>query len=173
MINLKGDKVTLRAVEPADINYLYEWENDTDVWGVSGTVAPFSHHTLALFIEAQREDIFTAKQIRLMICDSATQCAVGAIDLFEFDVQHLRAGVGIMIAPAFRKRGYAANALQVIERYCIDFLRLHQLWCNIGEDNAASLKLFSAQGYTKIGIKRDWNISPDGYKSEIMLQKIL
>lgn len=173
MVNIRGEKVVLRAVEPADEELLYQWENDVDVWGVSGTVSPFSHHTISRFIEAQREDIFSSRQMRLIICDAESGVAVGAVDLFEFEPLHQRAGVGIMIAPSFRRHGYAQDALSAIERYAIDRLRLHQLWCNIEEDNLASLSLFESLGYNQIGVKRDWNLTSTGYKAEIILQKVI
>lgn len=172
MTNIKGAKVTLRAVEPSDIDLLYEWENLTELWAVSGTTSPFSHHTLSLFIEAQREDIFASRQMRLMIVCSRSGVVVGAVDLFEFDPLHLRVGVGVMVAPQFRRSGYAADAICAVERYAVEFLRVHQIWCNVEEDNAASLALFSALGYRQIGVKQDWNSRPEGYVSEIMLQKI-
>ncbi len=171
MTNIQGSKVTLRAVEPSDIDILYGWENDTNIWGVSGTLSPFSHHTLSLFIEAQRQDIFASRQMRLMICTHEGE-AVGALDLFEFDPLHQRAGVGIMVAPEFQRCGYAADALLAAERYAIEFLRVHQLWCNIEEDNVASLALFASVGYVQVGLKKDWNSTPDGFKSEVLLQKI-
>ena len=64
-------------------------------------------------------------------------------------------------------------------RYTIDFaaledtLRAHQLWCNVGADNEASLRLFRSAGFTEIGVKRDWLWRPDGYHDEVMLQKML
>ncbi|MFR9503533.1 MAG: GNAT family N-acetyltransferase [Rikenellaceae bacterium] len=173
MTNIKGDRVVLRAVEPSDVNWLYSWENDVDVWPVSGTLSPFSHHTLSQFIEAQREDIYSSRQLRLMISTLDESSVVGVVDLFEFDPHNLRAGVGIMIAPAFRRLGYAADALLSLERYASNFLRVHQLWCNVEEDNKASLALFTSLGYVSIGVKRDWNISPEGYKSEVIFQKII
>ncbi len=173
MINITGKKVTLRAVEPSDIESLYQWENDLDVWASSGTASPFSHHTLSLFIESQRQDIFSSRQLRLMICLSSSGVAVGAIDLFEFDPMHLRAGVGIIIAPDFRRRGYAVDALQALEVYAVNYLKLHQLWCNVEEDNLASLALFERANFSHVGIKEQWNYTAEGYRSEIMLQKIL
>ena len=34
---LHNDIITLRAMEPQDVDLLYEWENDTDLWTVSNT----------------------------------------------------------------------------------------------------------------------------------------
>lgn len=97
----------------------------------------------------------------------------GAVDLFEFDPQNLRAGVGIMTAPEMRGRGYGADALKALERYCRETLHLHQLWCEVSADNEASIRLFSAAGYEECGRRRDWILTPEGWRDEILLQKIL
>ena len=98
---------------------------------------------------------------------------VGAIDLFEYDPIHRRAGIGILIyEQSDRGRGYASDAVETLCRYAHDTLRAHQLWCNVGADNEASLRLFRSAGFTEIGVKRDWLWRPDGYHDEVMLQKI-
>lgn len=163
----------MRALEPCDIDALYAWENDTCVWSVSGTTSPFSRHTLERFIEEQRFDIFQTRQLRLII-ETLGGEAVGAVDLFEFDPQSLRAGVGILIHDTTQRgKGYASDTLATLCNYSHTVLGLHQLWCNVGADNAASLALFRKAGFAEIGIKRDWTRTPEGYRDEIMMQKIL
>lgn len=99
---------------------------------------------------------------------------VGTIDLFEYDVLHGRAGIGILIYDRNdRCRGYAGDAVGTLCRYARERLRMHQLWCSVGADNEASLRLFRGLGFREIGRKRDWLWTPDGYGDEIMLQKIL
>lgn len=187
----------LRALEPEDLDRMYGWENDTEVWRVSGTVAPFSRHTLSRLIDEQRFDIYATRQLRLVIeskgaesqkeaaesngvadnliasNQSAVGEAVGAVDLFEFDPQNLRAGVGIIVAPPYRRRGLAADALRTLERYAVEVLRLHQLWCSVGADNEASLALFAKAGYSECGRRREWILTPDGAIDEVLMQKIL
>ncbi len=111
--------------------------------------------------------------MRLMICLSEGNKAIGVLDIFEFDPQNQRAGIGIMIERSKRRLGYATDALMAVERYAVNSLKLHQLWCNVEEENLASLQLFTSQGYSQVGRKEDWNYSSEGYKAEIMLQKIL
>ena len=94
---LKNHIIKLRALEPEDIDILYRWENDTDVWKVSNTIAPFSKYILRQFIENQKYDIYETKQLRLIIEALETQKPVGTIDLFDIDPYNLRAGVGILI----------------------------------------------------------------------------
>ena len=64
---LETDSVRLRALEPEDIDVLYKWENDTRIWKMSNTVAPFSKYVLRRFIEDQKYDIYETKQLRMII----------------------------------------------------------------------------------------------------------
>lgn len=68
-----------------------------DLWDVSDTLTPFSHFTLKKYIENAHVDIYTSKQLRLMITRVDTQEPIGLIDLYDFDPYHQRAGLGIMI----------------------------------------------------------------------------
>jgi diamine N-acetyltransferase len=172
-MNLEGRTTRLRALEPGDIDLMYAWENDTAVWSVSGTLAPFSRHTLERFIQEQQFDIFQTRQQRLFI-ETLGGIPVGALDFFELDPINRRAGIGILIHDdALRGKGYASDAVETACRYAREVLNLHQLWCNVGADNEASLRLFRSAGFTEIGVKRDWLWRPDGYGDEILLQKIL
>ena len=54
---LIGDKFNLRPLEPNDIDLLYEWENDTDIWRISNTLVPFSKNVLKQYIENSEASI--------------------------------------------------------------------------------------------------------------------
>ena len=91
---LETGAIRLRALEPEDIDVLYKWENDTRIWKMSNTVAPFSKYVLRRFVEDQKYDIYETKQLRMIIESRADGRAVGAIDLFEIDPTNRRAGGG-------------------------------------------------------------------------------
>ena len=170
---LEFGKIRFRALEPDDIDLLYEWENDAEIWEVSNTYEPFSKYVLAKYIKESQRDIYESKQVR-MIIETIEGKAVGAIDLFDFDPFHFRAGVGILIHDAKdRKMGYANDALQLLCRYANSYLRLHQLFANITADNLASIQLFRNNGFELTGTKKDWRRTLDGWKNELMFQKIL
>ncbi|MGZ4056166.1 MAG: GNAT family N-acetyltransferase [Bacteroidia bacterium] len=171
-MKLQGQYVLLRAIEPEDIDILYQWENDTENWNISNTQAPFSRFVLEQYITAAQQDIYSAKQLRLMICDVEKK-PVGCIDLFDFDPNHLRAGIGILIAEKTdRKKGYASEALQLLIEYCFLSLNLHQLYCNIGIDNEASVLLFQKHGFRITGLKKEWHREGTVFKDEVLLQRI-
>lgn len=169
---LKDDLITLRALEPEDIDLLYEWENSEDNWTVSQTITPFSKHTLAMYIRDSDKDIYEAKQLRMMITTHAGK-TIGAIDLFDFDPLNLRVGVGILIHdPEDRSKGYATSALNLMVPYCFGKLGLHQIYANILTDNEESMKLFSNAGFQLTGTKKDWIRDGGIWKDEHLLQLV-
>lgn len=168
---LESELVRLRALEPDDVDLLYKWENNTEVWRVSNTVAPFSRHILTQFIDNQQYDVFETRQLRLIIEDVKEGRAVGAIDLFDIDPYNKRAGVGVLIhREADQGKGYASNALQLLIRFSFMILQLNQLYANIHSDNVESINLFRSKGFTTIGVKREWVRTTTGWMDEFLLQ---
>lgn len=173
-MNIGGDKIRLRALEPADAELLYRWENDTELWGVSGTTEPFSHEQMERFIEAQRrgDDLVRSGQLRLIIERAEDGAAVGMVDMFEYDPLNNRAGVGIMTGAPYRRRGYGAAALAALCGYARRHLHMRQLWASVAEENTASLRLFTAAGFTQTGTQRDWVRTGGGYADALFFQII-
>ena len=172
MMSLNGKKINLRALEPEDLSFLYEIENNESFWEISHTQAPFSKFLLKQYLENAHLDIYEAKQLRLVIEDSSTKKPVGMIDLFDFNPQHNRAGVGILIQPKSQGKGFASEALSLLIHYCFTHLNLHQLYANITSDNTTSLQLFAKHQFIKVGIKKDWILSEGTYKNELLYQLI-
>ncbi len=170
---LEYGNVILRALEPDDIDLLYQWENDSSLWEVSNSRTPFSRHLLARYIQEATRDIYEQKQFRFIIQDNNLQ-PKGAIDLFDFDPYHQRAGVGIMIYNKIdRRAGYASDALRALENFCLNSLGIRQLYANISEMNEASLQLFQKSGYQVTGIKKQWLKTSSGWCDEWLMQKFL
>lgn len=171
MLSLKGKNIYLRALEPEDLDFLYQLENNEDVWEISGTTTPYSKHVLKQYLDNAHRDIYDVKQLRLCICKENR--VIGFIDLFDFDPQHHRAGVGLIILEKNeRNNGIGTEAIALLSDYAFKTLGLRQLYANVIEDNAASLHLFKKMGFDEVGIKKDWIFSNGSYKNEILFQKI-
>lgn len=167
---LETREIKLRAIEPEDINLLYEWENNPHVWNVSNTFAPFSKKVLKDYLDNAHLDIFTTKQLRLVI-ELKSKYAVGFIDIFDYDPFHLRAGIGILIASEEKRRnGYASQSLDLVIQYASEVLRLNQLYCNISINNVASINLFEKHGFSKTGIRKNWLNTKSGFIDEVFMQ---
>lgn len=175
--SLQSARIRLRAIEPSDIDLLYSWENNMEIWAVSNTLAPFSKYVLKKYIESAHLDIYEAKQLRLII-EAKDQSAlmfhaIGAIDLFDFDPFHARAGIGILIHSAEeRNKGYASESIRLLTKYAFETLHLHQLYCNIAATNSASLQIFQKAGFKIIGVKEQWLRDKNGWLDELMLQML-
>lgn len=167
---LKGEKVFLRALEPSDSEIIHLWENNPEIWQVSDTLVPFSKFTIEQYINSL-QDIYTTKQLRLVICEQQSGNPIGTVDIFDFNPFHSRAGVGILIADAqYRQKGYASEALSLTTDYCFTVLFLNQLYCNIPVENEASLNLFMAKNFQVIGVMKNWNRTVKGFSDEYFLQ---
>lgn len=168
---LRGENIVLRALEPSDLELVYQWENNSNIWKVSQTLSPFSRHTLSQYLANAHQDIFTAKQLRLMV--ELNNKAIGTIELFDFDPYNLRAGIGIWIADeSERRKGYAKEALVLMIEYAFQQLHLNQLYCNIAADNNISINLFSALDFMLVGVKKKWNKTADGWQDELLFQRL-
>jgi diamine N-acetyltransferase len=172
-MRLKGQKVRLRPVEKDDATRLMLWENDPRHWKVSGTEVPFSLHSILEYIE-QSQHIRSHGQLRLIICDVLTDEPVGTIDLYNADFKHSRAAVGVLIAELeYRKRGYALEALELLEEYVRRILGFHNLYCSVHGDNTASSSLFEKAGYVKAGTRKNWFLENNKWIDELLYQKWL
>jgi len=172
-ISFRKGNVRLRALEPEDVAYLYQWENNPETWKVGNTLLPFSKFTLEQFIQNASLDIFQTRQVRWMIdrVEMQKNIPVGTIDLFDFDPLHKRAGIGLLIShPKDRRQQLASKALEILLDYCFHILQLHQVYCNIGEHNKPSIRFFTKYGFKTSGIKKDWKFVNGFWEDELMFQ---
>ncbi|MCB0485139.1 MAG: GNAT family N-acetyltransferase [Flavobacteriaceae bacterium] len=169
---LQGTNIYLRALEPEDIELLYTIENDSTFWEVSSTQTPYSRHLLTQYLANAHLDIYEAKQLRLVITEIKSNKAVGIIDLFDFNPQHKRAGIGILLIESEQGKGYASEALKLLIDYSFNQLDLHQLFANITTDNHKSLQLFKKYHFAEVGVKKEWIYTNGVYKDEILFQLI-
>ena len=168
---LQTEHVRLRALEPRDVDLLYRWENDPEVWKVSNTMTPYSKFTLQEFIKTSTTDIYASRQLRLMVEDWKGN-TIGTVDIFDFEPFHRRAGIGILIAKEYRHNGYAEEAVRCVCQYLFSVFQLHQVYCNVMADNEISLKLFQHLGFQLTGKQRNWIRSQQGYTDVYFMQLI-
>ena len=144
---LASENIFLRTLQLEDADLISKWENNPDNWEVSGTKTPFSTEEILAFVTAD-DDVVRNKQIRYLICLKSTKTPIGTIDLFEYDEKKKAVGVGVLIADIHqRKRGFAFEALELINNYCSNELKIVTIFCNITIDNEASIRLFEKNGF--------------------------
>ena len=163
-VNLK-----LRKIEPSDLPFLYQWENDATMWADSDTHNPLSRHDLHQYIENTTGDIYRDGQLRLIIEDSqlstfntqhSTQI-LGCIDLFDFDARNRKAAIGMYIAPDARGRGVGKQAVQLLLDYAFNFLHLRMVYAIISVNNVACSRLYEQMDFLPSSSLRAWTLEGD------------
>ncbi|RUA12335.1 MAG: GNAT family N-acetyltransferase [Flavobacteriia bacterium] len=169
---LESKNLFLRALEPEDLSFLYDTENNTDFWKVSETLKPFSKYILKKYLENSHLDIFEAKQLRLVIVKKDTEERIGMIDLFDYHPKHQRAGIGILILKEYQNQGYARESLEIFIKYAFTFIGLHQIYANIPVNNKKSISLFESMNFKRSGVKEDWIKKETGFINVAFYQLI-
>ena len=169
---MKNDTIELRPLEPTDLDTLYNWENDSALWVVSDTVAPYSRAALWQYLENYTGDIFAQRQLRLMITLADDGTPVGTIDFLNFDPLNNRAELGLFIAAEHRGQGLGRQALELLTAYAREHLGLRQLYVFIALDNTVCLKMFEDYGYRRVGVIQSWVKRGNTYRDVALLQMV-
>lgn len=162
----------LRALEPADADILYIWENDPALWPYGNTMAPVSLNQLRHYISQYSGNPMADGELRLMIEDCDSGRALGCVDLTNIDARDLHARVGIFVALKERNQGVASVALRLIMNYARTYLNLHQLIALVGTDNEYSHALFRRAGFKSCGNLRSYVRQGKHYYDVLIYQKL-
>lgn len=172
MLTLTGKKVYLRALEPEDLDFVHEIENNEDFWEVSSTQTPYSKFLIRQYLENAHRDIYDIKQLRLVISTKRHR-SVGLIDVYDLEPKNRRAAIGILIAnKKDRRKGFGSESLALLCDYCFKHLGLHQVYANVGAGNRDSMRVFENNGFRKVGLKKDWVLYDGEFKDEFLYQLI-
>ncbi len=169
MLSLDG--VSLRALEPEDLDFLYEWESEADAWHSSNTVSPYSRQLLWSYLESYDGDIYKSRAVRMMITLEGK--SVGAVDIFDFEAHNRRAEVGIFVTKEHRCKGVANRALQIVKNYTKNRLGLNQIYATVISTNVAAIKTFEKSGFSKSAELKGWFFTGEGYCDALLLQCML
>ncbi len=169
MIQSQSGDIKLRALEPEDLGLLLAWENDSAYWTHSQQRTPYSEYLMREYLKEAGQDLFEAKQLRLMV--TYQEEAIGLVDLFDFDPDHQRAALGILIgAEKYRGKGLAKAALKLFLNYAFPSFNLRQVYVGVAAHNAASLALFKSCGFSEYGLRKAWYRQGDQFVDEHCLQ---
>lgn len=164
-------EIRLRAIEPEDLDLLYRIENDVRLWNVGTTNVPYSRYTLHDYVANASEDIYTDRQVRMMVENGDGQ-TVGIADVVSFDPANCRAEVGLIVLDAFRRQGYGSSILEAVTHYAVSVLHLHQLYAYCDSRNQASLDLFLKMGYRRAATISDWLYDGREYRDAVLVQLV-
>lgn len=157
--------IRLRAPEPSDLDVLYRWENDATQWHNSLTAPLTSRHALWRYIDGYSGDLTADGSLRMMIetaSESAAACAVGTIDLCDYDQRNRTVWISIYIDRHYRGTGIGGAALRQAMTLAADACGIRMAGAMISADNLASQALFARAGFTCTGSLPGWILTEGG-----------
>ena len=164
--------ITLRAMEPEDLEVLYTIENDRSLWDMGTSNVPYSRYSLRDYIVHASNDIYVDRQVRLVIENSEHQ-VVGLADLANFDPQHLRAELGLVVRKQYRNMGYGNQIVEKMIEYAHEVINIQQLYVVVDTDNTASIELFKNNGFSVSHCLKEWLFDGEKYRNAVFLTLFL
>ena len=143
---LRGERVYLRAMEPADAELVHRWYEHADTARLMGEW-PRSLARRRADAESATGDV-GRDWFAFIICLLADDRPVGRADVFEIDRLNGSAGFGLAIGEHdLRGGGLGTEAVNVIVDFCFGQLRLERVWLVTDSVNLRAQHVYEKAGF--------------------------
>jgi RimJ/RimL family protein N-acetyltransferase len=147
----RGRLVRLRAIEPGDWPVYFAWnEDDAQARGVWRVPFPQSAEAVRRWAEQEATRTPEGDAFRFAIENTAGEI-VGDLTTHDCDPRVGAFSYGIAIKREHRRRGYAADAINVALRYYFRELRYQKATVRVFSFNEASIRLHQRLGFQQEG----------------------
>lgn len=154
-MNIRGERVLLRAIEREDLPLLNTWANDPEIQRMlGGWHFPTSLHDQ----EAWFSSLSCNSLNQRFAVEADDMGLIGTANLVSIDWKNRTAFHGMLLGDIrLRGRGYGVDAIRTIMSYAFDELGLHRLDTDIIAYNDASLRVYIEKcGWKEEGRRTDW-----------------
>lgn len=169
---LETKNLILRPLKMSDLDDLYEYANDPDVYK-HGMWRPYpSREDCAEDLEDLVKQYDTDKFWWWALECKADNKMIGRCDLTDVVPRVGRAEMGYALNKNYWGKGYATEAIQAVLKYAFETMNLNRVAATVLTDNAASIHLLE-----KVGMQREGTLRQDtkirGYLEDLHLYAIL
>lgn len=158
---LTGDLVTLRPVEPEDVQVMVGILTDPDLLRLTGSV----HRTAETETAAEPEigplrEWYTTRndqpdRLDLMVVDNASGQVVGEVVLNEWDEGDRTCNYRTLFGPGGRDRGLGSEATRLLIDYAFTHLPLHRIDLEVYAFNPRAQRVYEKAGFVVEGTRRE------------------
>jgi RimJ/RimL family protein N-acetyltransferase len=144
---LRGRLTWLRPAEREDLPRFVEWFSDLRLTRHISARAPIGlaeeEHWFEQVVEGQGKTRWF-----FVICRLGDRRPVGNCGLFEIDLRHGGAGIGISIGEATdRSQGLGTDALETLLDFGFGMLRLERMWLDVYATNPRARRSYEKAGF--------------------------
>lgn len=157
--------IYLRLMTCEDTDLIVAWRNSEAVRKRFIYQEFFTREGHENWIHTQVE---TGRVVQMMICDLATDKALGSVYIRDIDRQHRKAEYGIFIGESdARGRGVGSASARLMLRYCFTEEGLHRVYLRVFADNHQAIGSYEKAGFVREGLLRD-DVCIDGVYRDIV-----
>jgi len=141
---LKGKLVNIRPLEPTDLDWFTEWNNDPDYTGAFEPLEVNSRDRIETWYESERQDDYW------VVTDKRGN-PVGQL------VTGLTGGcywLGYITHPDHRGKGYTTEAVKLLVDYLFRAKNIVRVQAECSPENKASIRVLEKAGFTYEGLRR-------------------
>lgn len=162
--------IYLRLMTADDTGRIVTWRNSDGVRKNFIYQALFTRESHENWIKTM---IDTGKVVQMMICEAATDRAIGSVYIRDIDTTHHKAEYGIFIGEEdARGKGYGTSAARLMIKYCFEELKLHRLFLRVYAENTQAIRSYEKAGFVKEAYLHE-DVYVDGRYRDIVLMGIV
>lgn len=163
---LKGESVTLRALEPADAEALYTWHLDHEFSVLDGVIYPTSRASWDEFVAKRVTPSFDGVVLGIEIEPVEL---IGYVSLKRTKAEERSADFGIAIRKENWSQAYGRDVTITILRFAFNEMNLHRVTLTVLDYNERAQRLYKACGFREEGRLREAKYRDGRYCDEIVM----
>jgi RimJ/RimL family protein N-acetyltransferase len=152
---LRGEKVTLRAIEREDLELLWRFWNDLEVELAGGGDPPLPVSLQRLRERFDREAREGTPDKTNFVIEADGAC-IGQCGIFHFEVASGHCELGIAIGDKeYWGRGYGREAVMLLLDYAFRIRNFRRVWLETHAANERAIRAYKACGFVEEGRMRE------------------
>jgi len=171
---LEGELVTLRALEPDDLERCHRWMNDSEVTRfLEGGRYPLSMANERQWLDAAMTTRSGFSDVLLAIETRDGGVHIGNAGLHEASPEHRRAYLGIVIGEKeYWSKGYGTDTVRALLRFAFEQMNLNRVELGTFDFNERAQACYRKCGFVEEGRRREDRFI-DGRYHDLVIMGIL
>jgi len=164
---IRGNRITLRAVERDDLPRYVAWLNDPEVTYHLSPLLPFNLDDETEWYEQQRKD---DSQLNLAIVINDGEQHIGSVGLMHLDHRNQQAELGIVIGEKSQwVQGYGRKAIDLLLHFAFTELNLNRVYLRVDASHSSAIRSYLSCSFQEEGRLREAVYHHGGFEDHLIM----
>ena len=165
---IRGQRVTLRALQDGDVEVLRQWRNHPALFPYHFSDLPLAQ------IEQRRwyEHYSSGGSTIVWIIENEEGTPIGYTLIKNLDHKNRQAEIGLHLDPDFQSRGYGKDAFLTLMRFGFHELNLHRLYLEVFDFNEKAVHMYESLGFVTEGRRRETYFTQNAFHDVIQMSML-